>query len=99
MIFRGARLAFGRVATEKYLREAYCRATFSLRHCCRRQLREARGAESHNDFIHKLGVAWKEMREAWYWIRLVFHVSILKPAIVGDILHEADELSRILVRS
>lgn len=28
---------------------------------------EARGAESRADFAHKLGVAWKEIRETLYW--------------------------------
>lgn len=31
---------------------------------------EARGGESRADFIHKLGVARKEIREALYWLRL-----------------------------
>lgn len=31
---------------------------------------EARGGESRADFIHKLAVARKEIREALYWLRL-----------------------------
>src|SRR5207247_7053680 len=32
---------------------------------------EARAAESRADFVHKAGVALKEMREARYWVVLV----------------------------
>ncbi len=32
---------------------------------------EARAAESRADFIHKVGVAAKEMRETCYWLRLI----------------------------
>ena len=31
---------------------------------------EARGAERRADFIHKLGIANKELREALYWLQL-----------------------------
>ena len=32
---------------------------------------EARGAESRADFVHKLQVALKELRESNYWLRLI----------------------------
>jgi four helix bundle protein len=32
---------------------------------------EAQGAESKSDFIHKLQIALKEMRESHYWLRLL----------------------------
>ena len=31
---------------------------------------EARGAESRADFVHKVSIAAKEMRESLYWLRL-----------------------------
>ena len=60
---------------------------------------EARGAESRADFIHKLSVCWKETREAWYWLRLIHHAALIKPALVTKILGDSDELSRILSSS
>jgi four helix bundle protein len=36
---------------------------------------EARGAESRKDFVHKLRLADKEIRETRYWARLVLRVS------------------------
>ena len=32
---------------------------------------EARGAESHADFIHKLGIVLKELNETSIWLRIV----------------------------
>jgi four helix bundle protein len=60
---------------------------------------EARGAESKADFIHKLGICWKETRESWYWIRLIHRAQLLKPRLVEQLLQEADELSAILGKS
>jgi four helix bundle protein len=41
---------------------------------------EARGAESRADFVHKLGVSWKETREAWYWLRLIHRAELVNRA-------------------
>jgi four helix bundle protein len=60
---------------------------------------EARGAESRADFVHKLGVSWKEARESWFWLRLIHRAELVKPALVEGILKEANELSAILGRS
>ena len=40
---------------------------------------EARGAESRADFIHKLGIAWKETRESLYWLKLIHRSALIKP--------------------
>ena len=32
---------------------------------------EARGAESRRDFLHKVGIALKELQETRYWLRVV----------------------------
>jgi four helix bundle protein len=60
---------------------------------------EARGAESRADFIHKLGVTWKETRETYYWLKLIHRSQMLKPRLVEDLLLEAEALSKILARS
>src|SRR5262245_5217656 len=57
---------------------------------------EARGAESRADFIHKLGIAWKESRESWYWLRLVQKTNVVKPSLVDKILQESNEIAAIL---
>jgi len=56
---------------------------------------EAHGAESRRDFVHKMGIACKEAREARYWLRLV-HETIVNDNEVNALLQESDELVRIL---
>jgi four helix bundle protein len=60
---------------------------------------EARGAESRADFIHKLGVAWKESRETWYWLRLIQKTNIVKPNLIDKILQESNQIAAILGKS
>ena len=60
---------------------------------------EARGAESRADFIHKVGVANKEMREALYWLRLVQDAEIVVGEQLAGLVGEADELVAILTAS
>jgi four helix bundle protein len=60
---------------------------------------EARGAESRADFIHKLGIAWKESRETWYWLRLIQKTNIVKPNLIDKILQESNEIAAILGKS
>jgi len=60
---------------------------------------EARGAESRADFVHKLGVAWKELRESSYWLLLIHHSELVKPALLGGLIQEAAELSAIMATS
>jgi four helix bundle protein len=60
---------------------------------------EARAAESKADFVHKLGIALKELRESRYWLRLIARSTLLPPARVAPCAQEADELCRIVGRS
>ncbi len=58
---------------------------------------EARHAESRADFVHKVGVAAKELGETLYWIRLLGELGMVRD--VSVILREPDELIAILVAS
>lgn len=61
---------------------------------------EAEGAESRNDFIHKLGICHKELRESCRWLRLIERVPLLqKQDLLNELLRETDELLRIFVAS
>lgn len=61
---------------------------------------EAQGAESTKDFIHKLKVSLKELRETHRWIQLVKRVPLVKnPDLLEDLLNETDQLIRIFVAS
>ena len=59
---------------------------------------EARGAESRQDFIHKLGMAVKELRESIYWLRLIRRLTTAT-ASIDSVIGEADELVAILTAS
>lgn len=39
---------------------------------------EARGAESRADFIHEVGIANKELREALYWLQLTEEAALVE---------------------
>src|SRR6516225_4321846 len=60
---------------------------------------EARGAESRADFVHKLGVSWKETRESRYWLQLIQRAALVKPVLLAGLVQESEELSKILARS
>jgi len=60
---------------------------------------EARGAESRSDFVHKMQVALKELRESHYWLRLLMKAEILPVDRLADLLDEATQLRAILSKS
>ena len=61
---------------------------------------EVEGAESRDDFLHKLKVCYKELREARRWLRLVRRVPLVsEPALLDDLITEAEELVRIFAAS
>lgn len=60
---------------------------------------EAQAAESANDFVHKLKICLKELRESYRWLLLIQHVPLLRPRRVEALIQETDELIRIFVRS
>lgn len=62
-------------------------------------LQEARGAESRADFIHKMSIALKDMREARYWLALIAQANILQTETLSGLLNEAGQLVAILSQS
>jgi len=61
---------------------------------------EAEGAESKNDFVHKLGICHKELRESRRWLKLIRRVPLLTDTAALDVaLDETDELVRIFAAS
>ncbi len=60
---------------------------------------EARGAESKADFIHKLGVVLKELKESRYWLKVILSVSFIKKDYVLPTLNECEELIAIIAKS
>ena len=61
---------------------------------------EAQAAESPKDFIHKLRISLKELRETYRWLKLIKRVPLIPPAdLLDEVLEETDELIRIFVAS
>jgi four helix bundle protein len=60
---------------------------------------EACAAESRADFVHKLQVVLKELREARFWLRLIYEASILPEDVVSPVYQEACELCNIIGKS
>ena len=61
---------------------------------------EAQSAESRADFIHKIKVALKELRETDIWLKIMAKAQMIKPASkLGPLLKETDELISILFKS
>ncbi|HEY3024732.1 MAG TPA: four helix bundle protein [Pyrinomonadaceae bacterium] len=60
---------------------------------------EARGAESHADFVHKLRMVQKELNETSIWLRVIERSEMLKRELLIEIIGENKELSRIFTAS
>lgn len=61
---------------------------------------EAQSAESKADFVHKLKVALKELRETEVWLKIIQKAKMVKPASkLTPLLGETDELVAILFAS
>jgi four helix bundle protein len=61
---------------------------------------EAQAAESRRDFIHKMGVALKEIRESFICQKIIDKKNYLKrDPILINVLRESDELISIFVKS
>ena len=60
---------------------------------------EAQSAESRRDFIHKLRVCLKELRESRVWMKFIEHKSTNPTDLLQSGLEECDELIAILTKS
>jgi four helix bundle protein len=60
---------------------------------------EAQGAESHNDFVHKLQIALKEVRESNFWLRLIQRSELLAADKMTGIVDESAQLKAILSKA
>ena len=60
---------------------------------------EARAAESKEDFVHKLQIGLKELRESTYWLRLLVKSGKIPADRMANLLDESDQLLAILSKS
>lgn len=60
---------------------------------------EACGAQSRADFIHKLQIVYKELRESLFWLRLTRKASLIMDEELESLIRETNELSNIIAKS
>lgn len=60
---------------------------------------EVQSAESRRDFIHKLGICLKELRETRTWLKFIRTMALSPAESVDPVLRECDELLAILATS
>lgn len=60
---------------------------------------EGRAAESRKDFVHKLGVCLRELRESRYWVRLIIQAQLLPECKMADLHDESTQLCKIIAKS
>ncbi|MCX5887794.1 MAG: four helix bundle protein [Proteobacteria bacterium] len=59
-------------------------------------IHEAQGGQSKADFIAKMSIAYKEAREAAYWLRLIQDAKLISVTRLKDLRDETDQLIKIL---
>lgn len=61
---------------------------------------KAQEAESPKDFIHKMKIALKELKESMRWLKLIRKAAIMpQDNLVEYLVSECDELIRIFIAS
>lgn len=60
---------------------------------------EACGAESRADFVHKLHITYKELRETNYWLRLIRNTKLAPEPEVESLLEKTQMLIKIVGKS
>lgn len=61
-------------------------------------IEEANGAVSKKDFINKVGIAYKECRESYYWLRLLRDSDILSTELANELIFTCEDMLKILVK-
>lgn len=60
---------------------------------------EAQSAESRKDFIHKMKVSMKELRETMVWLKIIRRKKMIPEDQIGPVFEECNQLISIFVKS
>jgi four helix bundle protein len=62
---------------------------------------EARAGESRADFIHKMQIVLKELRESHFWIKFIFAAKLItsEDEVLKFLFNESKELASITAKS
>jgi four helix bundle protein len=54
---------------------------------------------ANSDFIHKMSIVLKELKETRYWLRLIKKTEMLASTYTGPIMDECEQLCAIMAKS
>jgi four helix bundle protein len=60
---------------------------------------EGCAAESISDFVHKMSIVLKELKESRFWLRVIYRTQMLSPEDVQPLIGESEELCAIIGKS
>jgi four helix bundle protein len=60
---------------------------------------EACAAESKDDFVHKMRICLKEIRESRGWLRLIARRKLVPPGRLENLIDESEQLAKMLGQS
>jgi four helix bundle protein len=60
---------------------------------------EGCAAESRSDFVHKLSIVLKELKETRYWLRVIHQNEMLAAKLVEPVINECEQLCAIIGKS
>jgi four helix bundle protein len=66
---------------------------------CGSNYEEACGAESRSDFVHKMSIVLKELKETRYWLRLIHRTETLSTKYIEPLMNECKQLCAIIAKS
>jgi four helix bundle protein len=66
---------------------------------CGANYEEGCGAESRPDFIHKMSIVLKELKETRFWLRLIHRTELIPLADCAPTIDECEQLCAIVARS
>lgn len=88
-----------RILAQLARRQPYRGTTAESRYVAASNCGEAEAAESRKDFLHKMGICLKELRESRIWLRIIARKKMLGEAELAPVLAETEELIRIFKAS
>jgi four helix bundle protein len=59
-------------------------------------IEESIGGQSEKDFVHKLSISYKELRETIYWLKLLKETKFVTNEMFDSLFADADELGKIM---
>ena len=61
-------------------------------------IEEALGAQSTADFVAKLSIAYKESRESYYWIRLLYATKYISEKEYDSLITDLEDIINIIAK-